>query len=29
VPVLEALGYVVETDPETGKPYVSKLRRGK
>lgn len=29
IPVLEALGYVVETDPETGKPYVSKLRRGK
>ncbi len=26
IPVLEALGYVVETDPETGKPYVSKLR---
>jgi predicted nuclease of restriction endonuclease-like RecB superfamily len=28
VPVLEALGYVVEIDPETRKPYVSKLHRG-
>jgi predicted nuclease of restriction endonuclease-like RecB superfamily len=27
-PVLEALGYVVEIDPETRKPYVNKLRRG-
>lgn len=27
-PVLEALGYVVEMDPETRKPYVSRLRRG-
>jgi predicted nuclease of restriction endonuclease-like RecB superfamily len=27
-PVLEALGYVVEIDPETRKPYVSRLRRG-
>jgi predicted nuclease of restriction endonuclease-like RecB superfamily len=29
LPVLEALGYVVEVDPETRKPYVSRLRRGK
>ncbi|MCX6649328.1 MAG: DUF790 family protein [Candidatus Bathyarchaeota archaeon] len=28
VPVLEALGYVVEVDPETRKPIVSRLRRG-
>jgi hypothetical protein len=27
IPVLEALGYVVEVDPETRKQYVSKLRR--
>ncbi len=27
MPVLEALGYFVDTDPETGKPYVSKLGR--
>lgn len=26
IPVLEALGYFVDSDPETGKPYVSKLR---
>ncbi len=26
-PVLEALGYVIEIDPETRKPYVSRLRR--
>ncbi len=26
VPVLEALGYVVDVDPETGKPHVSRLR---
>jgi len=29
VPVLEALGYVIEVDPETRKLYVSRLRRGK
>jgi hypothetical protein len=29
IPVLEALGYVVEVDPETRKPYVSRLHRGK
>jgi predicted nuclease of restriction endonuclease-like RecB superfamily len=28
IPVLEALGYFVEVDTETGKPRVSKLRRG-
>ena len=28
VPVLEALGYMVDVDPETRKPYVSRLSRG-
>jgi len=28
VPVLEALGYIVEVDPETRRPRVSRLRRG-